>query len=186
MRKVIAGINVTFDGFCDHTLGIANPEVHQHYTEALNNAGAILYGRTTYQLMEAYWPTVIKNPTGIKTMDAFAAAIDNIPKVLFSRTVKSVDWHNTRLATKELKDEVLELKQQTGKDIFVGSPSLIDELTKLNLIDEWHLCVHPVVAGSGLRLFKDLSDRLVFTLIKTHAFKTSSHVMFYYELAKSE
>lgn len=186
MRKVIAAINVTFDGFCDHTAGIANPELHQHYTDVLNNAGAILYGRTTYQLMEAYWPGVVKKPTGNKTMDDFAIAIDNVPKVLFSRTVKSVDWHNTRLATKDLKDEVLELKQQPGKDIFVGSPGLINELTKLNLIDEWHLCVHPVVAGSGMRLFKDLPGQLVFDLIKVQPFKTSGHVIFYYEPAKSQ
>src|SRR5687768_12933194 len=132
MRKVIAGINVTFDGFCDHTVAIANPELHQHYTDALNNAGAILYGRTTYQLMEVYWPTVVKYPTGNKTMDDFAIAIENVPKVLFSRSVKNVTWHNARLATKDLQDEVLELKQQPGKDIYVGSPSLINELTKLN------------------------------------------------------
>lgn len=180
MRKVVAAINVTFDGFCDHTAGIANPEVHQHYTNLLNNSGAILYGRTTYQLMEAYWPTVIKNPTGNKTMDDFAAAIDNVPKVLFSRTLKSVDWKNARLATKDLKDEVLELKQQPGKDIVVGSPSLIGQLTNLKLIDEWQLCVHPVVIGKGLPLFKEMTDRVVFDLLKIERFKTSGHVMFYY------
>jgi dihydrofolate reductase len=180
MRRVVATINVTFDGFCDHTAAIANPELHQHYTDMLNNAGAVLYGRITYKLMEDYWPTVVKNPTGVKTMDDFAAAIENVPKVLFSRTVKSVDWKNARLATKDLKDEVLELKQQPGKDISVGSPSLIAELTKLKLIDEWQLCVHPVVAGQGLRLFKGITDRLVFNLRKIEPFKTSGHVMFYY------
>ena len=184
MRKVIAAINVTFDGFCDHTAAIANTELHQHYTDVLNNAGAILYGRTTYQLMEDYWPTVVKNPTGTKTMDDFAIAIENVPKVLFSCTVKNVTWHNARLATKGLKDEVLELKQQPGKDIYVGSPSLINELTKFNLIDEWQLCVHPVITGKGLQLFKDLPDRIVFNLLKTEPFKTSGHVMFYYAPGK--
>ncbi|HEY5744933.1 MAG TPA: dihydrofolate reductase family protein [Chryseolinea sp.] len=184
MRKVIAGINVTFDGFCDHTAGIANPELHQLYTDALNNAGAILYGRTTYQLMEVFWPTVVKNPTGNKTMDDFAIALENVPKVLFSRSVKNVTWHNARLATKDLKDEVLELKHQPGKDIYVGSPSLINELTKLNLIDEWQLCVHPVITGKGLQLFKDLPDRIIFNLLKTKTFKTSGHVMFYYAPGK--
>jgi dihydrofolate reductase len=184
MRKVIAGMNVTFDGFCDHTAGIANAEVHQHYTDALNDAGVILYGRTTYQLMEDYWPSVVKNPTGTKTMDDFAIAIENVPKVLFSRTVKKVTWHNARLATKDLKDEVLELKQQPGNDIYVGSPSLINQLTKLNLIDEWQLCVHPVITGKGLQLFKDLPDRIVFNLLKTKAFKTSGHVVFYYARGK--
>ena len=184
MRKVVAAINVTFDGFCDHTAGIANPEVHQHYTDLLNNSGAILYGRTTYQLMEGFWPTVVKNPTGNKTMDDFAVAVENVPKVLFSRTVKSVDWKNARLATKDLKGEVLELKQQSGKDILVGSPSLIAELTKLNLIDEWQLCVHPVITGKGLPLFKDITDRIVFNLAKIKPFKTSGHVTFYYTPGK--
>ena len=172
-------MNVTFDGFCDHTAGIANPELHDYYTDMLNNAGTILYGRTTYQLMEDFWPTVVKNPTGDKHMDDFANAIENVSKVLFSRTVKSVTWRNVRLATKDLKDEVIELKQQPGNDIFVGSPSLIDELTKLNLIDVWQLCVHPVIVGHGLPLFKG-TERIVFKLLKTQTFKTSGHVVFYY------
>jgi dihydrofolate reductase len=171
MRKVIATMNVTFDGFCDHTAGIANPELHDYYTDMLKNAGAVLYGRTTYQLMEVYWPTVVKNPTGDKHMDDFANAIENISKVLFSRTIKSVTWNNARLATKNLNDEVTALKQEPGNDILVGSPSLIDV---------WQLCVHPVVAGQGLPLFKGISERIVFKLLKTQTFKTSGHVVFYY------
>jgi len=180
MRKVIGSMNVTFDGFCDHTAGIANTELHDYYTDMLNNAGTILYGRTTYQLMEAFWPNVVKNPTGDKHMDDFANAIENVSKVLFSRTVKSVTWNNARLATKNLKDEVTALKQQPGNDILVGSPSLIAELTKLNLIDVWQLCVHPVIAGQGLPLFKGITERIVFKLLKTQTFKTSGHVVFYY------
>ena len=117
-------------------------------------------------------------------MDDFATTVENIPKVLFSRSVKNVTWHNARLATKDLKDEVLELKQQPGKDIYVGSPSLINALTKLSMIDEWQLCVHPVITGKGLQLFKDLPDRIVFNLLKTKSFKTSGHVIFYYAPGK--
>ena len=179
MRKVIASMNVTFDGFCDHTAGIANAELHDYYTGMLHNAGAILYGRTTYQLMEDFWPTVVKNPTGDKHMDDFANAIENVSKVLFSRTIKSVTWNNARLATKDLKEEVSALKQQPGSDIFVGSPSLIDQLTRLNLIDVWQLCVHPVIVGQGLSLFKG-TERVEFKLLKTQTFKTSDHVVFYY------
>ncbi|MBA4056800.1 MAG: dihydrofolate reductase, partial [Marivirga sp.] len=79
-----------------------------------------------------------------------------------------------------LKDEVTALKQQPGNDILVGSPSLIAELTKLNLIDVWQLCVHPVIAGQGLPLFKGIIERIVFKLLKTQTFKTSGHVVFYY------
>lgn len=180
MRKVIASINVTFDGFCDHTSGIANPELHDHFTALLNNAGTVLYGRTTYQLMEDFWPTLISKPTGDAHMDDFAAAIDKVEKILFSRTVQSVGWRNSRLATKDLKTEVLGLRQQTGKDIVVGSPSLILQLTQLKLIDEYQLVVHPVITSKGLRLFEDLAEPVSLTLLKTETLKTAGHVIFYY------
>src|SRR6476646_3299974 len=98
MRKVIAAMNITLDGFCDHTAGIADEEIHQHYTELLRSADAVLYGRITYQLME-YWRTVLNNPTGKKAMDDFAVAIDNTPKIVFSRTLKNVDWKSAKLAS---------------------------------------------------------------------------------------
>lgn len=181
MRKVIASINMTFDGYCDHTSAIANAEVHDYYTNLLKNAGTLLYGRTTYQLMEEAWPNLVKNPSGEKHMDDFAAAIDSVPKVLFSRTLKSVAWESTRLATMELKDEVAELKQQPGRDIYVGSPGLINQLTQLNLVDLWQICVHPIIVGKGLRLFKDLNDQVVLKLVKMETFRTSGHVVFFYE-----
>lgn len=80
---------MTLDGICDHTAIIPDDEIHQHYNELLNSADTIIYGRITYQLME-YWPTVVKNPTGNKSMDEFAITIDNISKIVFSRTLKNV------------------------------------------------------------------------------------------------
>ncbi len=142
MRKLIGAINMTLDGFCDHTAGIADDESHQHYNELLSSADTLLYGRITYQLMESYWPTVVKNPTGNKPMDEFAVLIDNISKIVFSRTLKNVDWKNTILKKEVIKEEVLELKQQTGKNILAGSRSLILTLMQLDLIDEYQLCVH--------------------------------------------
>ncbi|MFA6582280.1 MAG: dihydrofolate reductase family protein, partial [Paludibacter sp.] len=141
MRKLIAGINMTLDGFCDHTAGIPDEEIHQHYTELLNNGGVILYGRITYQLM-LFWQTLIKNPSGEKSMDDFAGAIDKIPKIVFSHTLKNTDpivmgWDSATLSDKPLEEMVLELRQQPGKDILVGSRSLIIQLMKLNLIDEY-------------------------------------------------
>jgi len=178
MRKVIAAINMTLDGFCDHTAGIADDELHQHYNELLSNAGVLLYGRITYQLME-YWPTVLKNPTGNKSQDDFAVMIDKIPKIVFSRTLKNVTWESAKLATKDIKEEVLELKQQSGKDIFVGSPSLIVALTQLGLIDEYQLCVHPVILGKGLPLFKNINDSILLTLLKTKKFGSGAIVLYY-------
>jgi len=121
MRKIIAAINMTLDGFCDHTAGIADDELHEHYNELLSNADTLLFGRITYQLMEGYWPTVVENPTGNKPTDEFAVLIDNISKIVFSRTLKNVDWRNTTLKREVTKEEVLALKQQAGKNILVGS-----------------------------------------------------------------
>ena len=176
--KVIAAMNMTLDGFCDHTLGVVTDELHKHYTDLLGNAGVALYGRTTYQLME-YWPTVLKNPTGNKSDYDFAVAIDKVPKVVFSHTLKTLDWPSARLATKSLQEEVSALKQQIAKDIFVCSPSLIVQLTQLNMIDEFQLCVHPVIAGSGLPLFKNITNQVMLKLLKTKPFQSGALVHYY-------
>ena len=111
MRKLIAAMNMTMDGFCDHTAGIADEELNDHYTELLKNADTVLYGRKIYQLME-FWLTVLKNPTGNKSMDDFAAAIDNISKIVFSKILESVDWNTAKLERRDIKEVVSELKQQ--------------------------------------------------------------------------
>jgi dihydrofolate reductase len=183
MRKLIAAINMTLDGFCDHTAGIADDELHQHYNELLGNAGALIYGRITYQLMESHWPAVVKNPTGNKPTDDFAVLIQRIPKIVFSHTLTHVEWENATLARRSVKEEVLDLKQQPGKDLFVGSPSLIVALTKLNLIDEYQLCVHPVIIGHGLPLFKSITDSILLKLLKTKIF-SAGQITLYYEPIK--
>lgn len=181
MSKLIATINTTLDGVCDHTAGLPDEEIHQHYTELLSNSGAILYGRITYQLMQ-FWQTLVKNPSGEKSMDDFALAIDKVPKIVFSHTLKNVEWDSAKLSNQALEEVVLALKQQAGKDIFVGSRSLIVQLMKLNLIDEYQLCVHPVVAGGGLPLFEHLHDRTILKLLKTKIFSGGA-VTLYYEPA---
>jgi dihydrofolate reductase len=183
MRKLIAAINMTLDGFCDHTAGIADDELHEHYNQLLGNADTILWGRTTYQLMESYWPAIVKNPTGNKPEDEFAVLIDNISKIVFSRTLKNVDWKNTKLKKEVVKEEALELKQQAGKNILVGSPSLIVALTQLDLIDEYQLCVQPIILGRGLLLFKNVKGRINLKLLKTKPFDSGA-VTLYYEPAK--
>ena len=179
MRKLIAALNMTLDGFCDHTAGIADDELHQHYNELLSNAGTLLYGRITYQLMESYWPNLVKNPTGNKPTDEFAVLIDNISKIVFSSTLKNVDWKNTELKKEIVKEEVLELKQQEGKNIFAGSPSLIIALTRLDLIDEYQLCIHPIILGKGLQLFKNINDRINLKLLKTKTFGSGAVTLYY-------
>jgi dihydrofolate reductase len=189
MRKVIAAINMTLDGFCDHTALIADDEIHQHYNELLRSADTLLYGRTTYQLMESYWPAVVEKPTGNKPIDEFAVLIDNISKIVFSHTLKNADpvatgWKNARLAKGDIKEEVLALRQQAGKDIVVGSRSLIVTLLNLHLIDEFQLSVQPIIAGKGLPLFDNINDRINLKLLKTKTFNSSGAITFYYEPAK--
>ena len=169
---------MTLDGNCDHTAGLPDEEIHQHYTELMGQGDAILYGRTTYQLME-YWRTLLENPSAEKSMNDFAIAIDRIPKIVFSHTLQHVEWKSATLANRDLKEMVLELKQQSGKPIIVGSRSLIIQLLNLNLIDEFQLCIFPVVAGKGLSLFENLNDRTIFNLVKTKTFKGGGIILYY-------
>lgn len=179
MRKVIASINMTLDGYCDHTAVTPGDDLMEHFNEVLKNAGVMVYGRTTYQLMESYWPAMVKAPTGNKLDDEFAVLLENLPKLLFSRTLQNVTWANTRLAQGSIKEELTALKQQHGKPIFVGSPGLIATATELHLVDEFQLVVHPVIAGKGLPLFKGISDRVPLKLIKPKTLESGAVVLYY-------
>ena len=179
---------MTLDGFCNHTAMIADDEIHEHYNELLSNTDTLIYGRITYQLMESYWPSVIKNPTGNKPMDEFAVLIDNISKIVFSRTLKNISWRNTTLKNEVDKEEILKLKQSGNdgsKNILVGSPSLIVALAQLGVVDEYQLSVQPTVLESGLPLFKNIRDRIDLKLLKTKTFGCGA-VTLYYEPAKNE
>ncbi len=163
---------MTIDGFCDHTAGIADDEIHQHYSEVLRNADTIIWGRITYQLMESFWPSVVNEPTGDKAIDEFAVLIDDIPKIVYSRTLHRVDWKNTTLKNEISKEEILGLKQQPGKNILVGSPSMIVAFAQLGVVDEYQLCVHPVILGKGLPLFKNINESMSLKLLRTKTFES--------------
>jgi len=178
MRKIIAAFNMTLDGVCDHRAGIADKGLHNHYTDLIENAGMILYGRTTYELMQ-FWQTLLGNPSGDQAMDDFAIAIDTLPKLVFSSTLKSTGWHSAELASRSLVEEVLQRKQQSGKDILVGSRSLIIQLLNQQLIDELQLCIHPVIEGGGLRLFDQVQERTVLQFKKTKALNSGAAVFYY-------
>jgi dihydrofolate reductase len=181
MRKVIASMNMTLDGFCNHTASVVTDELHEYFNEEMRNTGAILYGRITYQLMEEAFPALVKNPSGDKPIDEFAVLMDNMPKLVFSKTLNSLTWESATLAKGNLDEEVFNLKQQPGKHIMVGSPSLIAQLTQHNLIDEYRLCIHPIILGSGLVLFKNIQHRIDLGLIKTHALH-SGVVVYHYRV----
>ncbi len=178
MSHLIAAINTTLDGIADHTAVDPDEAVHDHYSELLLDAGTILYGRTTYELMQ-YWQTLLKEPSGVKALDDFAVAIDAIPKIVFSSTLKSTGWDSATLATRCLEEEVSALKQIPGKDILVGSPSLIIQLLNLGLVDELQLCIHPVLVGSGMKLFENINNKVKLKLIKSKIFDSGAIILSY-------
>lgn len=179
MRKVIAAINMTLDGFCDHTAGfLADEELHNHYADLLNNAGILLYGRKTYQLMQ-FWQTLLENPSDDKSLNDFAISIDKVEKLVFSHTLQETGWDSARLASRPLEEEVLALKQESGKYISIGSRSLIVQLLNRQLIDELQICVHPVIEGKGLPLFDQIQHRTIFRLSKTKSLHSGATVLYY-------
>src|SRR5512145_2166007 len=164
MRKVVFGINSTLDGGCDHTNGIADDELHEYFTGLLRDSDVDIFGRNTNHLMYPYWHDVAVNQSETKVINEFARTFDSIPKIVFSTTLKSVEWNNTTLLHSNLREEITKLKQQPGKNISIGSISIASQVAQWNLIDEYHFVVHPIIAGKGPRLFesgKNLTLKLV-------------------------
>ena len=179
MRKLIAGLNMTLDGYCDHTAGIADDEIHEHYNDVLRNADTLIYGRITYQLMESYWPMIVKEPIGNKSTDDFAVLIDDISKIVYSRTLKDVSWKNSTLKKEIIREDILALKQQPGKNILVGSPSLIVAMANLGVIDEYQIGVQPIILGGGLPLFKNIRERIDLTFLHSKTFSCGAMILYY-------
>lgn len=175
-------INVTPDGYCDHRAGIADDELHEFYNDLLKNADTELLGRKTFQLMEAYWPHVAENNTGSEAEIEFAKIFNEIHKIVFSKAGISTGWKNTTVLNEINAEEILKLKQKPGKDIHVGSPSIISQLAGLGLIDEYFFVVHPIIAGDGKRFFEtnNLSGQVNLSLSDTKVFKSGVIALHYY------
>lgn len=178
MRKIIGAINMTLDGIFDHNAGLPDEHIHRHYTRLLNEGDTVLYGRIAYQLME-FWRSIRENPSEDDSMNEFARSIDRIPKIVFSRTLKDVDWETASLATQGLEETALQLKQQTGKVIYAGSRSIITQLLEMKLLDELQLCVYPVVEGNGMKLFDSIQEKLLLKLTGTRTFPSGAVVLHY-------
>lgn len=157
MRKLIFGINLTIDGCCDHTKGRGSDEVHDYFGRMMRNAGVLLYGRKTYELMVPFWPDMAKDPSGATPMHEFARAFDAVPRiVVVSGTLKEAAAQKTTIIRSNIEEEVQKLKKEPGKDILTGGVTLPGQLLQLGLIDEFHVVIQPVVAGEGRRLFDDI------------------------------
>jgi dihydrofolate reductase len=174
MRKVVFAINITADGYCSHTDGIPDEELHDYFTRVLRNASVILSGRITYQLMVPYWPDIARDQSETGATMEFARVYDSLEKVVFSTTLTRVEDKNTRLVHGNVAEEVLALRQQSGKDICVGSLSIASQLSERGLIDEYHFVVHPVVAGKGPRLFETVKPqaKLLLDLLGSKTFRS--------------
>ena len=178
MRKLIMQMNISLDGFADHTVAIADDELHEFASEMLDRQDIALFGRVTYQLMEGYWPIVHQDPKETKSVIEFARKFNAMPKMVFSSTIQNATWNNTQLIKEDLVQKVMELKQQSGKFISIGGLRVSQELMRHGLIDEYWLLVHPIVAGKGKRLFNGL-ERINLKLMNTRAFKSGVMVLHY-------
>ncbi|SFF19663.1 dihydrofolate reductase family protein [Spirosoma endophyticum] len=159
MRKLVLFAHISLDGFAadsNASLGFLsyNQELQQFADELVKTVGAPIYGKNTYQLMAGYWPTVLANPAASQSELDHAQWVEQIPKIVFSTTLPSANWHNTTLIKDNVVDKVNQLKQQPGKDLVIfGSPGLAKSFMKLGLIDEYKLTLHPIILGEGISLF---------------------------------
>jgi dihydrofolate reductase len=174
MRKLIYAINVTVDGCCDHTKQFVDDEMLEYHAHLIRakEVDLQIFGRKTYQLMVPYWPEVAKDPSVTKADKEFADAFNSIPKVVFSRSLDSSEDENTRIIRSNLRDEILGLKQEEGKNILVGGVDVPAQLTELGLIDEYRFVVGPIIAGEGRRLFEGVSlpEKLQLKLVESKVF----------------
>lgn len=174
MRKLIYAINVTMDGCCDHTKTVGSEEMLEHYKQLLQEVDEFVYGRKTYQLMVPYWPDIAKSQSETKAENEFAREFDSHKKVVFSRSLDSVEDKNARIARGNLRDEILKLKQEPGKDILTGGVDIPAQLTELGLVDEYRIVIQPIVAGAGRRLMDrvNLPEKLRLKLVESKTLKS--------------
>ena len=176
MRTVVYGMMVTIDGFIEgpnHQLDwpIIDEELHQYINDQQRATDTYVYGRRMYELMEGFWPTADRDPLAPAFVVEFALIWRDMPKVVCSRTLDQVG-PNARLVRDDVVDEVARLKQQPGKNIDVGGAEIAAALIRHNLIDEYHLFIHPIVLGGGTPMFPALSDQRLVRLVDTHTFRS--------------
>ena len=178
MQLLRYSINVTLDGCCDHRVGIPDEDLHRNAVENIAGAEALLFGRVTYEMMEAAWRAGAPTEGRPAWMEPFGRTIDAARKYVVSRTLKKVDW-NAELLQGDLKTAVQKLKEKPGKGLFTGGVTLPLALAELGLIDEYEIVVHPRVVGHGPTLFAGLSKRLDLKLVSRQEFRSGAVAMRY-------
>jgi len=181
MRSLIFAINITIDGCCDHTKIIPDEDTFEYFMDLMREVDLQVFGRKTYELMVPYWPDVAKDPSATKTDREFAEAFVSLNKLVFSRTLASVENSNARIVRTNLHDEIVKLKQAPGKNILVGGVDIPSQLMQLGLVDEYRFVVSPTIAGEGRRLLQGVSLResLRLNLVESKIFKSGSVALRY-------
>ena len=179
MGLLTFGLNVTLDGCQDHREGIADEELHDYFTQLMDAAGAMLWGRVTYELMESAWPAVARDENAPRAMREWARKLEAKPKYVVSASRRDFPWNNTFRLEGDLRDAVTQLKEKTPQGVLVGSLTLSSALERLGLIDEYRLVVHPVIAGHGPTLFQGLEPSRRLELVSTNRLKSGQVAMHY-------
>jgi dihydrofolate reductase len=173
MRKVVLFLHQSLDGYCATTEGglgwIPYNEAFERYAEQIvQTVGSPLYGRVTYELMKSYWPTLLNDATASKHDREHATWIENVEKIVFSTTLIKEDWHNTRVISTNVKEEVKKLKEGEGKDLVIfGSPTLARSLMGMDLIDEFRFTVCPVILGKGITFIRSIEEQVNLELVSS-------------------
>lgn len=178
-------MHMSLDGFAgDPNGGLGfltyDKELQAYADELVKTVGSPVYGRTTYQLMEGYWPKVLQKTEVDEHSRQHAAWVENVPKVVFSKTLKEVTWNNTTLINDNAADEIKKLKEQPGKDLVIfGSPGLSAYFMSLGLIDEYKLTVHPIILGKGINPFTQNDVKNKLTLLESKTLKSGVVTLHY-------
>jgi dihydrofolate reductase len=181
IRKVTVFNFVTLNGYFKGPKGDIGwhkhgAEENQYAAESLRSGDTLLFGRVTYEMMAGYWPT----PAAIKNDPIVAEGMNNADKIVFSRTLKKVEWNNTRLVKDNIAEEIRRMKQMPGNDMtLLGSGSILTQFAEQGLIDEYQIMVDPVVIGDGTPIFKDIKWKLDLKLTMTRTFKSGIVLLCY-------
>jgi dihydrofolate reductase len=188
MRKLIVFNHVSLDGYFTDAKGdmsfaqnaVADTEWDAFVAGNASGGGMLVFGRVTYELMASFWPT----PFAAESMPVVAEQMNNLPKVVFSRTLEETSWMNTRLVKSDLADEIRKMKQETGEDMVIfGSGSIISQLAQEGLIDEYQIVVDPAALGEGRTMFDGIKGKLPLKLKKTRSFGNGNVLLCYEPMA---